>query len=323
MTHPAQSPVLSVVTPNWNRIDTLERTLLALEAQELSVPYEIIVVDDCSSDGSWSFLRDFARRHPRLTAVQTPANGGAAVARNVGLARARGLVLVFVDADVVCRPDTLATLWDFHQRTPQNETVALGQVRFPPEWTPTALFSLMDPTTMWQGLTSGATVSWQHFYTGLIAARTAFLRQANGFNEQLQRMEDTELGARLHRLGMTLYYLPEAIGYHYHPRTFHQIVAQSRGYGRALAQLSDSPDPLLRTLATESWLVESSPRALAKRCAGALIGNPLAQPLAEPLLAWLLDHIPALGLPVAKLFLFHAARQGYASTRRMSDKEAR
>lgn len=92
---PATPPAVSVVVPVFNAEATLGRTLVALAEQDVDVPFEVIVVDDGSSDGSLEVARA-AGPHVR---VIEGARAGAAEARNRGAAAASAPVIAFTDSD--------------------------------------------------------------------------------------------------------------------------------------------------------------------------------------------------------------------------------
>ena len=95
---------VSVVVPTYNRCDRLHRVLTALAAQTFPrTSFEVIVVSDGSTDGTDEYLR--SDRPPlQLVAVMQP-NRGPGPARNAGVERARGRLILFVDDDVVAAPD--------------------------------------------------------------------------------------------------------------------------------------------------------------------------------------------------------------------------
>src|SRR5258706_4693637 len=95
---------LSVIIPVRNGGENFRRCLQSLQVAS-PPPAEIIVVADGDSDGSWRIAEDFGAQVIRL-----PEAGGPARARNAGARVARGDVLVFLDADVMIRPDALALI---------------------------------------------------------------------------------------------------------------------------------------------------------------------------------------------------------------------
>jgi glycosyltransferase involved in cell wall biosynthesis len=99
-------PLASVIVPARDARPTLARTLRALAGQELDGGFEVMVVDDGSRDGTADVARA-ADGPATVTVIEQPASGPAA-ARNLGVARARGTLLAFCDADVFPAPGWLA-----------------------------------------------------------------------------------------------------------------------------------------------------------------------------------------------------------------------
>lgn len=96
---------LSVIIPAHNMSYSLPVVLDGMAAQQTAGPYEVIVVDDGSTDGTG----DLAKQHPlRPAVVRISRRCGAATARNLGVAVAEGETLVFADADMVLPPHALA-----------------------------------------------------------------------------------------------------------------------------------------------------------------------------------------------------------------------
>ncbi len=89
---------ISVIVPLYNGADTLPRCVRSIVEQTMWESMELILVDDGSTDGSAELADDFADKHARVTAVHIP-NGGVSNARNVGIQRAKGDYIGFVDAD--------------------------------------------------------------------------------------------------------------------------------------------------------------------------------------------------------------------------------
>lgn len=99
---------VSVIIPTYNRKESVLRTLTSLSQQTLPTDqYEVLVVDDGSSDGTFSIAEQgfpFAMHYVRQE------NQGATIARNQGVLKSRGEILVFIDDDVTISPQTLESL---------------------------------------------------------------------------------------------------------------------------------------------------------------------------------------------------------------------
>lgn len=94
--------LLSVIMPVFNERATIEEIVARVRAVRL--PLELIIVDDCSSDGSAEKIEALARRDPSVRLVRHPRNRGKGAAVRTGLENARGDVLVIQDADLEYDP---------------------------------------------------------------------------------------------------------------------------------------------------------------------------------------------------------------------------
>ncbi len=108
----ASAPYLSVVVPIYNEEEAIPHLYrrLTTELEHLGLPYEIIAVDDGSRDGSFAVLRDLARTDRRLRVVRFRRNFGQTAAFSAGFDRARGEVVVTIDADLQNDPADIGAL---------------------------------------------------------------------------------------------------------------------------------------------------------------------------------------------------------------------
>ena len=205
---------LSVVIPTYNRLPILQKCLLALEAQDPAAEitgYEVVLVDDGSTDATVSWLRQHSLQLPHLRLIEQE-HGGPAQGRNRGVEAARGDVVVFIDSDLVVTPSFLrchaAALEREWQRRGNRRCFTYGAV------INTANFE--DPTSEPHKLRD---LSWAYFATGNVAIDRQLLERSGLFDTRfrLYGWEDLELGERLRRLGVVLVRCPEAVGYHWHP----------------------------------------------------------------------------------------------------------
>ena len=93
----ASHPFFSIIVPVYNSSQTLERCLESVLRQDF-FDFEVICVDDGSSDSSWSVLEDYVHRDSRIRSF-AQSNSGPSVARNRGLQEASGEYILFLDSD--------------------------------------------------------------------------------------------------------------------------------------------------------------------------------------------------------------------------------
>jgi polyisoprenyl-phosphate glycosyltransferase len=100
--HEDASPCVTVVLPCFNEeehvVAEVERICAALDASPYS--YELMAIDDCSTDRTLELLREAETRLPGLQVVGFPRNGGSGTARRIGTQNARGEIVVWTDADM-------------------------------------------------------------------------------------------------------------------------------------------------------------------------------------------------------------------------------
>jgi len=191
------APIVSVVMPIYNTEIYLVDSIGSILAQTC-VDWELICVDDGSSDGSLEVLRRYERADRRVRVV-TRANTGCARARNDGIALARGRYIAMMDSDDVALPERLRRQLDYMERHP--ECVCLGAgVRIvgpdllPIEDEPKALdHETIDRITL-SG--NGAAIRQP-----VAMCRAEAVRQIGGYrNENVVHME-TDLYLRLAEIG--------------------------------------------------------------------------------------------------------------------------
>ncbi len=106
------APAVSVITAAYNAAPHLPRAIRSVQAQTLA-DWEMIVVDDASTDGTAPVAAEFARHDPRVRLVRQPRNLRQSAARNAGIAAARGRWIAVLDADDAFTADRLERLVAF------------------------------------------------------------------------------------------------------------------------------------------------------------------------------------------------------------------
>ena len=109
--------LFSIIVPVFNRERLIDRCIASVAAQDFD-DYELILIDDCSTDNSLAVLRRAEAPNARVIALAK--NQGVGGARNVGVAEARGDWIVFLDSDDELVPGALRILHDQVRRTPDT-----------------------------------------------------------------------------------------------------------------------------------------------------------------------------------------------------------
>lgn len=187
--------LISVIVPVHNGTDTLAQCLSAVNASDYQ-HYECLVVDDGSTDGSAEVARRFAVNVIELEGEPS----GPAHARNHGAEAARGEILLFIDADVMVRPDTLTQVMDSFNRR-RHIAALFGSYDESPAGTGflTQYKNLIHHYVHQQGRENAAT-----FWSGCGAIQRDVFLKVGGFDEERYpqpSIEDIDLGYRLRAAG--------------------------------------------------------------------------------------------------------------------------
>lgn len=116
---------ISVVIPVYNASDLIEDCVRSMLAQDFTGSFEVIAVDDCSTDGSAAILARLAREAgDRLRVLRTPVNGGYPAAMNLGIQAARGRYIARQDSDDRSHPSRLSVQFRIHEAHPEAAFVS-------------------------------------------------------------------------------------------------------------------------------------------------------------------------------------------------------
>jgi len=143
---PNGRPTVSIVLPCFNEeghvVAEVERITAAMDASGYN--YELLCVDDCSTDSTLARLEEIAPRYPRMTIVPFLRNGGSGTVRRIGTQRARGDIVVWTDADMSYPNERIPELVEFLEKDPKIDQVVGARTseqgthkfaRVPAKWT--------------------------------------------------------------------------------------------------------------------------------------------------------------------------------------------
>jgi glycosyltransferase involved in cell wall biosynthesis len=181
---------LSVIVPAYNAEATIRECLERVYASTFQ-DFEVIVVDDRSSDGTAGIVRSFPCR-----LIHCAENLGPGNARNLGAARASGRILYFLDADVLVKPETIGNALDAFRSHPEYSAIFGSYDKTPRDNFVSDYKNLLHHYTHQTSSDEAAT-----FCGGVGGIRRDAFFEVGGFDPKWRFMEDVELGGRLHRAG--------------------------------------------------------------------------------------------------------------------------
>jgi glycosyltransferase involved in cell wall biosynthesis len=189
------TPFISVIIPNHNGEKTIGLCLEAAFASRYT-NFEVIVVDDCSSDSSTTIINNYPCRLIRLS-----EHGGASKARNTGAGNSRGDVLFFIDADCLLQPETLAKATTTYMKS--GPGVVIGGTY---TWLPydQRFFSIFQSIYIHHSETKN-TRNPDYIATHAMLIPADIFKKSGGFNEDFMPiLEDVEFSHRLKKKGARL-----------------------------------------------------------------------------------------------------------------------
>ena len=272
----------SIVIPTYNRRPILEKCLLALEHQHANEldSYEVVVVDDGSTDGTPDWLRAEASNFPHVRLIEQE-HGGPAEGRNRGVDQAKGDLIIFIDSDLVVTDSFL----DSHVKALRRSWEKLGNQLCFTYGAVINTANFLTPTSEPHKLRD---LSWAYFATGNVAIDREVLEQAGLFDTsfRLYGWEDLELGERLRQMGVELIRCPEAVGYHWHPPLTLEQVPDLIRVERERAKMGlvfyrKHPTRRVRFIIQFTWLHRLLWEVLT-------VGGLINEQNLRPLLAWLI-----------------------------------
>ncbi|WP_071191329.1 glycosyltransferase [Trichormus sp. NMC-1] len=291
----------SIVIPTYNRLPILQKCLRALEGQELSNAkhikgYEVVLVDDGSTDGTLDWLAAHKDEFPHVRCFEQD-HAGPAAARNLGVEKAQGDTIIFIDSDLVVLPNFLQA----HTNALVQEREKLGSDRFFTYGAVINTCNFENPTAEPYKITD---FSAAFFATGNVAIPKHWLEAAGLFDNsfQLYGWEDLELGVRLKKLGLQLIKCPEAVGYHWHPpfslKQIPKLIDQEIQRGRmGVLFYQKHPTWEVKMMIQMTWFHRLLWGILS-------INGLLNERTMAPFLQWLINiGKPQLALEIARIFL--------------------
>jgi len=222
--HSIGDSFISVVVPMYNSQDTIESCLDSLV--NLDYPkniYEIIIVDDNSTDKSVDIVRSFVYANENIKLLrQSKSKKGPAAARNLGIRRAKGEILAFTDSDCIVPRGWLKRISNYFEKNSEvsaigGSLIARSSNRF---------------ITNCEGMISDCIGHKAKIATPNAAFRKNCIGKAGLFNESMVSGEDPDLVWNIEKAGFKVVFLKGLpVVHHYYRSTFSNFVKHHIWYG--------------------------------------------------------------------------------------------
>lgn len=226
---------ISLIIPTYNKYQRLSMILLSLTFQTHNrQDFEVIIVDDGSCDDTKKEVETFQKNYPEINIIYIyQQNMGRAIARNTGIKKANGELIIFLDDDRMVTPTFVEEHARSHGEAENNRVVVLGKrmnlfiSRFEEKYEEIkaeyikkndSLYKKAREEYYWRKIKNvlSTSIEWIMFATGNVSIRKDVLIEAGCFNKEFVGwgLEDTELGYRLFKLSVKIVVNENAVNYH-------------------------------------------------------------------------------------------------------------
>ena len=245
---PAHQPMISVIVCAYNADSTMEGCLASF--QHVEYPnFEVIVVDDGSTDKTGEISDKYAAKFPFIHVIHQP-NLGLSAARNVGMYAAKGEIIAYTDSDCYVDPHWLTYMaWAFENK----RFAAIGGPNLPPsEDNRTAACVAVSPGAPTHVLITDEVA--EHIPGCNMAYRREALMEVGGFDATYRAAgDDVDLCWRLMDMGHTIGFHAGMMVWHHRRNTVKAYLKQQKGYGRAEALLMPKHPQRFNELGNSRW----------------------------------------------------------------------
>lgn len=201
----SSTPAVSIVLPAYNRVGSIRMAVESVLRQSFA-DFELIVVDDGSTDGTMAQLADIT--DPRVRMLANPQNLGASAARNRGIRAARGEWVAFQDSDDEWMPQKLAKQMARLEQYSEDAIACycgmmiVGEPEATLEARTTVLYIPDSTIASVEGNLLGQLLARSFISTQMLVVRRTALLETGGFDEALPALEDWDCAIGLSMRGM-------------------------------------------------------------------------------------------------------------------------
>lgn len=187
--------LVTIYIPTYNRLNLLKRAVNSVLEQTYHF-IELIIVDDCSTDGTHDYLKELASKDTRVKFFIKDKNSGACVSRNIAIQNAKGIFITGLDDDDYFEKDRIQSFMEAWNNK-KNNTIAIS-----------SLYVVKNQTSLVYGkkIFKKKIIKFHEMFLSnpvgnQIFTKTETLRKINGFDEKLKCWQDLECWLRILQLG--------------------------------------------------------------------------------------------------------------------------
>jgi GT2 family glycosyltransferase len=217
----------SVIVSAFNRLEALKMCLTALLHQTIEPDkYEIILVDDCSTDGTKEYLEEIICTAANIKYIRHEVNQGLASARNSGIINAGGEYVIFLDGDIIPEPDFIEKFLYCHAQYPNEKIAVIGNLSFYKSLTDNnnIAYFVQSRYLGWRSKREIAKIDYsnlphRYFAGGIASIPYSTVMEVGLFDSTFKYYggEDTDYGIRLGNYGVRLVFGASVKAYHNDP----------------------------------------------------------------------------------------------------------
>jgi GT2 family glycosyltransferase len=245
---------LSIIMATYNRAADLRRVLQSYDMQTTRQPFEILVVDNASSDQTQDVLQSLQPRNYSLRCKFLESNLGQGPARNQAIPLAEAPLVLFTGDDIFPQADFIEAHLAAHRRFPEETTAILGRIQWPDDIPVNSVMKHIDGVGAEQFsffyMTEEQVCDFRFFYTSNLSMKKSLLWACKPWFDpdySLYGFEDIDLGYRLSRRGLQIRYSSAPTAHHYHFHTAYSFANRQYKSGK-MAHLFVQKNPELREL---------------------------------------------------------------------------
>lgn len=200
--------LVSVIIPMYNRETTIEEAAKSVLNQTYK-ELELIIVDDCSTDNSVSVVERLSCEDARVRLIKSEKNGGACVARNIGIDNAKGQIIALHDSDDVWHEDKLSKSLDAMEVSRADFVFSalrrIGDTGRENNWGILPKYNMNNEKNKLESILSLNCVSTQT----IVCKKSVF--DSIKFDESLPRFQDWDLAIQVFKTGVKTYFIEEPL----------------------------------------------------------------------------------------------------------------